>query len=107
VEAPVSEAWITIVVLAVATALIKGAGPAAVGGRELPRPAMRVIALLAPALLAALIMVETFGGEGRSLTLDARAAGLVVAAAVLATTESLIGAVISAAGATALLRLIG
>ena len=101
-----NAAWTTIVVLTVATIAIKGAGPAAVGGRDLPAPFMRVIAMFAPALLAALIMVETFGGEGRSLTLDARAAGLAVAAAVLVTTESLIGAVISAAGATALLRLI-
>lgn len=101
-----NAAWTTIVVLAIVTVLIKAAGPAAVGGRVLPRPVMRVIGLLAPALLAALIMVETFGGDGRSLTLDARAAGLAVAAAVLAATESLIGAVISAAGVTALVRLI-
>ena len=101
-----SDAWVTIIVLAVVTALIKGAGPAAVGGRELSPSVMRVLALLAPALLAALIVVETFGGGDKSLTLDARAAGLVVAGTVLATTESLIGAVVGAAGATALLRLI-
>ncbi|HEX6714902.1 MAG TPA: AzlD domain-containing protein [Thermoleophilaceae bacterium] len=101
-----SDAWLTILVLAVATAVIKGAGPAAVGGRELSPSVMRVIALFAPALLAALIMVETFGGGGKSLTLDARAAGLVVAGVVLTTTESLIGAVVGAAGATALLRLL-
>jgi branched-subunit amino acid transport protein len=102
----VSDAWVTIIVLTVVTVAIKGAGPAAVGGRDLPPAVMRVISLLAPALLAALIMVETFGGGGRSLVLDARAAGLAVAAAILVTTESLIGAVIGAAGATALLRLI-
>jgi branched-subunit amino acid transport protein len=102
----VNDAWATIIVLAVATATIKGAGPAVVGGRELSPAVMRVIACVAPALLAALIMVETFGGDGKSLTLDARAAGLVVAAAILTTTESVIGAVVGAAGATALLRLI-
>jgi branched-subunit amino acid transport protein len=102
----VSDAWLTIIVLAVATAIIKGAGPAAVGGRDLSPTVMRVIACFAPALLAALIEVETFGGTGKSLTLDARAAGLVVAAGVLLTTESVIGAVVGAAGATALLRLI-
>jgi branched-subunit amino acid transport protein len=102
----VSAAWITIVVLALATITIKGAGPALVGGRDLPRPVMRVIALFAPALLSALIVVETFGGKGRSLTVDARAVGLAVAAAVLVTTESLIGAVIGSAAATALVRLI-
>jgi branched-subunit amino acid transport protein len=102
----VSAAWTTIVVLTVVTIAIKAAGPAIVGGRELPRPLLRVIGLFAPALLAALIMVETFGGQGRSLTVDARAAGLAVAATILVTTESLIGAVIGAAAATALLRLI-
>jgi branched-subunit amino acid transport protein len=102
----VSDAWVTIAVLAVATAIIKGAGTAAVGGRELSPSFLRVIALFAPALLAALIMVETFGGGGKSLTFDARAAGLVVAGAVLVTTESMIGAVVGAAGATALLRLV-
>jgi branched-subunit amino acid transport protein len=106
VEALLNAAWTTIVVLALVTIAIKGAGPALVGGRDLPMPVMRVIALFAPALLAALIMVETFGGSGRSLTFDARAAGLAVAGAVLVTTESLIGAVIGAAAATALLRLI-
>jgi branched-subunit amino acid transport protein len=102
----VSDAWTTIVVLTIATIAIKAAGPALVGGRELPPPVLRVIALFAPALLAALIVVETFGGEGRSLTVDARAAGLAVAGAVLVTTESLIGAVLGATATTALLRLI-
>jgi len=101
-----NAAWTLIVVLALATAVIKGAGPAAVGGRDLPPRVLRVIALFAPALLSALIVVETFGGPGRSLIVDARAAGLAVAAVVLVTTESLIGAVVGAAAATALLRLI-
>jgi branched-subunit amino acid transport protein len=101
-----SAVWTTIIVLALVTIAIKGAGPAAVGGRELPPAVLRVIALLAPALLAALIVVETFSGGDKSLTIDARAAGLAVAGAVLVTTESLVGAVLGAAGATALLRLI-
>jgi branched-subunit amino acid transport protein len=104
--APVSAAWATVVALTLGTIAIKGAGPAIVGGRELPPRATRVIALLAPALLAALIVVETFSGGGRSLTVDARVAGLAVAGVVLATTESMIGAVIGAAATTALLRLI-
>jgi branched-subunit amino acid transport protein len=101
-----SAAWVTIVVLIVTTVAFRAAGPAAVGGRDLPTAVLRVIALLAPALLAALIMTETFSVNGRSLVLDARAAGLAVAAAVLLTTESLVGAVLGAAGATALVRLI-
>jgi branched-subunit amino acid transport protein len=102
----VSAAWTTVVVLTIATVTIKGIGPALVGGRQLPPAVMRVIALFAPALLAALIVVETFGGIGRTLVVDARAAGLAVAAVVLVTTESLIGAVVGSAAATALLRLV-
>jgi branched-subunit amino acid transport protein len=102
----VNGGWTVVVVLAVGTAAIKAAGPALVGGRELSPGLLRVISLFAPALLAALIVVETFGGSGRSLVLDARAAGLAAAALVLLTTESLIGAVVSAAGVTALLRLV-
>lgn len=101
-----SAAWSTVVVLTVFTVAIKGIGPAVVGGRVLPPGVMRVIGLLAPALLAALIVVETFSGGDRTLTVDARAAGLAVAAAILVTTESLIGAVLGSATATALLRLI-
>jgi branched-subunit amino acid transport protein len=101
-----SAAWVTVVALTVATVAIKAAGPALVGGRELPVPVMRVIALFAPALLAALIVVETFSAGGKSLTVDARAAGLAVAALVLTTTDSLVGAVVASAAATALLRLI-
>jgi branched-subunit amino acid transport protein len=102
----VSVAWTTVVALTIATVVIKAVGPALVGGRDLPPAVMRVIALFAPALLAALIVVETFGGAGRTLTIDARAAGLAVAATILVTTESLIGAVVGSAAATALLRLI-
>jgi branched chain amino acid efflux pump len=101
-----SAPWTTIVVLTVVTVAIKGAGPAAVGGRQLPTPVMRVIGLLAPALLAALIVVETFSGGSKTLTVDARAAGLAVAAVILTTTESLVGAVVGSAAATALLRLV-
>ena len=101
-----SAGWTTVVALTIATVAIKGIGPAVVGGRELPPAVMRVIALFAPALLAALIVVETFASAGRSLTIDARAVGLAVAATALVTTDSLIGAVVGSAAATALVRLI-
>ena len=63
--------------LAVATAVIRAAGPVLLGGRELPAAFRGVIALLAPALLAALVVVQTFGApEGGALELDARIAGV-------------------------------
>jgi uncharacterized membrane protein len=100
-----SEVWITVAALAVATATIKAAGPIALGGRELPPRAMTVIALLAPALLAALVVVETFS-DGKSLVLDARAAGIAAAAAVLSWRPSLPLAVIAAAVVAAAVRLV-
>jgi len=100
-----SEVWLTIAVLTVATAAIRAAGPVLVGGRALPPPVMAVIGLLAPALLAALVMVETFGAAaGGALELDARIAGVAAAAAAIAMRASLLPAVALAAIATAALR---
>ena len=97
-------AWITIGVLTVATLLIK-VGPAVLlGGRPLPDPLTAVIALLAPALLGALVLVETVGGPGHEVTVDARLAGLAAAGGVLAARRSLIVAVVAAAAVTALVR---
>ena len=98
-----SAAWTTIAGLAVATAAIKGFGPVAVGGRELPEWSLRIIALVAPALLGALVVVETFG-KGKDLVVDARVAGLAAAAAVLAARLSVLWAVGAAAVVTALVR---
>jgi branched chain amino acid efflux pump len=98
--------WVTIVAVAVAGAGIKAAGPVFVGGRDLPPRARGVIALLAPGLLTALVMVETFGGDQR-LVVDARTAGVATAAGALALRAPMLVAVALAALITALLRAIG
>jgi uncharacterized membrane protein len=98
--------WVTIVAVALASAAIKAAGPVLVGGRELPPRAISVIALLAPALLAALVVTETFG-EDRHLVLDERAVGVVVAASALALRAPVLLAVALAAATTALTRAFG
>jgi branched-subunit amino acid transport protein len=95
--------WTTIGVLAVVGAAIKATGPVLVGGRELPPWATRIIALLAPALLAALVVVDTFAA-GKALVIDARAAGLAAAAIAVALRAPLIVTVVVAAAATALVR---
>jgi branched-subunit amino acid transport protein len=100
----VSEAAaIVLVALIVTTALIRAAGPVLVGGRELPPRALSVISLLAPALLAALVMIETFGDE-RSLVLDERALGVGAAGVVLSLRDSPLLAVAVAAAVTAAAR---
>jgi hypothetical protein len=95
--------WLTIVALALATAALKVAGPLLLGGRPLPAGALTVIELLASALLAALVAVETFG-KGRSLTLDARALGVAFAALALSRRMPVIIAVVGAAAVTAIAR---
>jgi branched-subunit amino acid transport protein len=102
-----TEIWITIGVLAVTTALIRASGPVLLGGRELPGRVQGVIALLAPALLAALVVVETIGApEGGSLDIDERLAGVTVAGIVLVRGGSTLPAVAIAAIVTAALRAI-
>ena len=95
--------WVTVVAVALASAAIKAAGPVLVGGRELPPRAVSVVALLAPALLAALVVSETFG-EDRHLVLDERALGVAVAAIALALRAPVLVAVALAAATTALVR---
>jgi hypothetical protein len=65
-----------------------------------------VVALLAPALLAALVVTETFGGN-RSLVIDERAIGVAVAGLVLALRGPVLIAVALAVVATALARAFG
>jgi branched-subunit amino acid transport protein len=98
-----TRVWVTIAVLAVVGAALKATGPVLVGGRELPAWATRIIALLAPALLTALVLVETFG-HGRGLVVDARAAGLAAAATALALRAPMLVVVIVAAAVTAGVR---
>jgi hypothetical protein len=76
------KAGVLIVVLALGTVLMKTLGPVLAGGRRPPARLTRVIALIAPALISALIVVGTFT-QGQRLIIDARAAGLAVGAIAL------------------------
>ena len=100
-----SATWATVLGLAIVTFAIKAAGPVVLGGRDLPPWTLSLIGLVAPALLGALVMVETFG-KGKDLVLDARAAGVLVAGALLAARLSVLWAVAGAAAAAALVRAI-
>jgi branched chain amino acid efflux pump len=100
-----TDVWLTIALLAVTTVFVRGAGPIATGGRELGHRTAAVIELLAPALLAALIVVETVGGSDGGLDPDARIAGVAAAGGVLAWNRSrMLTAVFVAAAVTAGVR---
>ncbi len=95
--------WVTIIAVTLANAIIKAAGPVLVGGRDLPPSVVAVIALLAPALLAALVVTETFS-EDQDLVFDERAIGVAVAGLALTLRAPVLIAVALAAVATALAR---
>jgi branched-subunit amino acid transport protein len=101
-----TEVWVTVGTIALATAVIRASGPVILGGRKLPPRLMDVIALLAAALLAALVVVETIGGGDRSLELDPRLLGVAVAGGVLVTGRSMLWAVAAAAVTAAAARAI-
>ena len=101
-----STAWIVILVLAAATAVIKAVGPLLIGARRPPDRALGVIALTAPALLAALVVYESVGVQGKGVQVDARLVGVAAAIAALAWRAPITVVIAVAAGATALARLI-
>jgi len=98
-------AWLTIAGCAVVTAVIKGAGPVAFGGRELPARFAGVVVLLAPALLAGLIVTSALA-DGRDLAVGEDTAGVGVAGVALWRGASVLAGVAVAAGVTAGLRLL-
>jgi branched-subunit amino acid transport protein len=88
---------------ALVTAIIKAAGPVALGGRELPGWFSNIVVLLAPALLSALIVTQALA-DGQRLAVGADTVGVVAGGLVAWKTGSIIGCVVVAAGVTAMLR---
>jgi hypothetical protein len=101
-----TQTWALVAVVGGCTIVLKSLGPLAIGGRELPRPVRGVVALLAPTLLAALIVTQAFA-DGRRLVLDARAVGLAVALVAVALRAPVLVVVVLAAAAAALTRALG
>lgn len=99
-----SPATLTLALLAAGTYLLKAAGPMLLGGdRQLPPVVERLAGLLPASLLAALVVSSTFVAD-RSWVLDARLAGLAVAAVALWRRLPFVVVVVLAAAATALTR---
>ncbi|MBD2758488.1 AzlD domain-containing protein [Yimella sp. cx-573] len=67
----------------------------------------RVMKYLPIALLAALVAVQTFGGSGGSVVLDARAAGLLVAITALCLRAPFLLVIVLAGASAAILRAFG
>ena len=95
--------WTAVIVASLGCAALKLAGWS-LPARWLERRLLQRAALLLPvALLAALVAVQTLGAEGR-LVVDARLAGVGVAAVLLAVRAPFLVVILAAAATAALLR---
>ena len=101
-----AELWLLVAGCAVVTVVIKGAGPVAFGGRELSPRVAGVIALMAPALLAALVVTQALA-DGEHLAVGADTAGVVAGGLVALRGGSVVAVVAVAALLTAGLRAVG
>lgn len=99
-------AWAIVAGCAVVTFAIKAIGPLALGGRDLPAAFSRVIVLMAPALLAALIVTNALA-DGDRIAIGADTAGVAAGAVVVLWRRSIVGCVVTAAVVTAALRAAG
>ena len=88
---------------ALITAAIKSVGPIALGGRELPDWFSSLVILLAPALLAALVVTQALA-DGDRLAVGPDTAGVAAGGLVVFKTGSIIACVVVAAALTAGLR---
>jgi uncharacterized membrane protein len=101
----VTQVWLTIGLVAAASFALKAAGPLFLGDRQLGARATRVVALLAPALLTALVLVDTVT-SGQRLVVDARLAGVAAAGIAMLLRAPLLVSLGVAVATTALVRLL-
>jgi Branched-chain amino acid transport protein (AzlD) len=100
----VTGVWILIAALFAGTVAIKAVGPLTFGERPLSGRALAVIGLVAPTLLAALVVFQTLTAGSRGIAVDARVAGLAAAAAAIALRRPMLVVVLAAAATTAAVR---
>ena len=96
--------WIVIAVVGAATMVFKASGPVLLGQRQLPPRVSSVVEVLAPAMLAALVVTQTLGGD-RELVLDERLLGVAAGGVAVWLRAPLVVVMIVAALVAALVRL--
>jgi branched chain amino acid efflux pump len=97
--------WTVVASVAALCFALRSAVPLLLARRGLPERLEQRLERAVPALLAALFALQVATAHGR-LAVDARAAGVVAAAAVYVRWRSLVGALVCAAVVTAILRLV-
>jgi branched-subunit amino acid transport protein len=96
--------WLVIAVVGAVTILFKASGPVLLGKRELPPRVASVVEVLAPAMLAALVVTQTVGGD-HEIVLDERVAGLAAGGIAVWLRAPLLVVMVVAAATAALIRL--
>lgn len=97
--------WLVIGVVGAATIAFKASGPVLLGRRELPPRAVSLVEVLAPAMLAALIVTQTVGGA-RAVVLDERLAGVIAGGVAVWLRAPLVAVMAVAAAVAAVIRLL-
>jgi len=96
--------WFLIAACALMTAVVKGIGPWALGGRALPGWFGPLVTAMVPALLAALVVTAALA-DGRRIQIGADTAGVAAALVVAWRGGSMMAVVLVAVVVTAGLRL--
>ena len=96
--------WLVIAVVGVVTIAFQASGPVLLGKRELPARVASVVEVLAPAMLAALVVTQTVGGD-REIVIDPRLAGVVAGGVAVWLRAPLLVVMLVAAVTAALIRL--
>ena len=95
--------WIVVLVVGAATIAFKASGPVLLGDRPLGPRLQSIVDLLAPVMLTALVVTQTFAGD-QEIVLDARVPGVAAAAVAVWRGASVIAAMVIAGLVTALIR---
>ena len=101
-----TPAWIAVAGVGAATIALKAAGPLVFARRPLPSWLRGIMPLLAPCLLAALVVGQTVG-DGRAVVLDARLLGVGAAVVALLLRAPLLVVLVAAARVAAAARGLG
>jgi branched-subunit amino acid transport protein len=97
--------WLAIFLTAAISATLKAVGPIANSKTQLSERQLKAVQLLSPCILAAIVAAEVFSHQ-RHLQLGAQLVGVSVGGYLYTRTRKLTLAIASAAGVTALLRLV-
>lgn len=95
--------WWLVIWLSAGAYLLKVLGLVVLGGRKLPATVNRCLVLIPAALLAALIMKDTLT-TGQEIVVDARLAGVSIAAAATLRRLPMTAVLVLGVGTTALVR---